>query len=160
MTDERIKEAIDAWNVLSDATTISMSMDWILHDSKISRSFNCYDHYTDNTGEYWHLNVDNIISCIVARYNGDKELTLQSHIEIVDPDTGDWDGEDYDVSSFRVCDHCGKIMREGWYLNGEYACSEGCAIHLYGGDEEQFKKDLDDEESESSSTECYWTRWY
>lgn len=34
----------------------------------------------------------------------------------------------------RRCDHCGKPMKEGYYLAGEYACSDECCLALYDGE--------------------------
>lgn len=64
-----------------------------------------------------------------------------------------------DVSDYRVCSHCGKHFHEGYYLGDEYACSEECAVALYGGDREQFEADLEMEETEPGTTECYWSVW-
>lgn len=61
---------------------------------------------------------------------------------------------------FRICSHCGKKIEEGYHLSGEYACSDECAIALYDGNEQQLKEDLEEEENESGSTDCYWTTWY
>lgn len=57
----------------------------------------------------------------------------------------------------RRCDHCGKPMKEGYYLGGEYACSDECCLALYNGDEKQMKEDLSHAEEEDG--ECYWTEW-
>ena len=54
----------------------------------------------------------------------------------------------------RVCTKCGNVMREGYYLGGEYACSYECAVALYGGDIAQMEEDLND-----GSDECYYTVW-
>ena len=62
-------------------------------------------------------------------------------------------------SNYRVCSHCGKHFHEGYFLGGEYACSEECAVALYGGDREQFEADLEMEETEPGTTECYWSVW-
>lgn len=59
----------------------------------------------------------------------------------------------------RVCSHCGKHFHEGYFLGDEYACGEECAIALYGGDREQFEEDLQTEEQEPGTTECYWSVW-
>ena len=56
---------------------------------------------------------------------------------------------DPDDENVRRCDHCGKPMREGYYLSGEYACSDECALALYHGDKAQMEED----------GECYWTEW-
>lgn len=62
----------------------------------------------------------------------------------------------------RVCDVCGQWHTEGYYVGEEdYACSEECAIELYGGDEESFKADLallDDPDTADSAC-TYWTEW-
>ena len=60
---------------------------------------------------------------------------------------------------YRICSHCGKKMEEGYYLNGDYACSDECAIALYDGDEEELRRDLEEEDLECGSTDCYWTEW-
>lgn len=62
-------------------------------------------------------------------------------------------------SGCRVCSHCGKHFHEGWFLGNEYACSEECAVALYGGDRELFEADLETEENEPGTTECYWSVW-
>ena len=62
-------------------------------------------------------------------------------------------------SNYRVCSHCGKHFHEGYFLGDEYACSEECAVALYGGDREQFEADLEMEETEPGTTECYWSVW-
>lgn len=76
--------------------------------------------------------------------------------------------DEFDVYSIdgtvRVCDHCGKFMFEGYYLAGEYACSEECAVELYPDTmsreerEQQFKDDLQFDE-DNCTGECYWTEW-
>lgn len=58
----------------------------------------------------------------------------------------------------RVCSHCGMPMKEGYYLAGEYACSNECAIALYDGDEKQFNEDLQYDE-EYNTGEVYYTEW-
>lgn len=62
-------------------------------------------------------------------------------------------------SNYRVCSHCGKHFHEGYFLGDEYACSEECAVALYGGDREQFEADLEMEETEPGTTGCYWSVW-
>jgi hypothetical protein len=57
----------------------------------------------------------------------------------------------------RMCDHCGKPMKEGYYLGGEYACSDECCLALYKGDKEQMDEDLS--HAEENDAECYWTEW-
>ncbi len=38
-----------------------------------------------------------------------------------------------DIESIRICDHCGAIMQEGWYLDCcGYACSDECAKEIMG----------------------------
>lgn len=64
---------------------------------------------------------------------------------------------DTDDENIRRCDHCGKPMREGYYLGGEYACSDECALALYHGDKAQMEEDLSHAEEEDG--ECYWTEW-
>ena len=58
----------------------------------------------------------------------------------------------------RRCSHCGKPMKEGYYIDGEYACDNTCAIALYNGDAEQFRADLElDEECNYGCV--YYTEW-
>lgn len=64
---------------------------------------------------------------------------------------------DPDDENVRRCDHCGKPMKEGYYLGGEYACCDECALALYNGDKEQMEEDLSHAEEEDG--ECYWTEW-
>ena len=48
-------------------------------------------------------------------------------------------------------------MREGYYLGGEYACSDECAQALYHGDKAQLEEALSHAEEEDG--ECYWAEW-
>lgn len=64
---------------------------------------------------------------------------------------------DPDDENVRRCDHCGKPMKEGYYLGGEYACSDECALALYNGDKAQMDEDLS--HAEENDGECYWTEW-
>lgn len=57
-----------------------------------------------------------------------------------------------------VCHHCGKPMTEGYYLDGDYACSDECAIALYDGDADRLWPDLDKEGNEEYPR-CYWCQW-
>ena len=58
----------------------------------------------------------------------------------------------------RVCDCCGKPMKEGFVLGGcELACSRECAIKLYGGDEKAFNEDLSLADTDEGDT--YYTEW-
>ena len=63
----------------------------------------------------------------------------------------------FDSDNLRFCDHCGLPMTEGYYLAGEYACCDECALVLYNGNEAQMKEDLSHAEEEDG--ECYWTEW-
>ena len=94
-----------------------------------------------------------------------------------------------DCDSLRVCDQCGALMSEGWYLcDAGYACSDECAAKSEGISMEQFEKwriykddiiewlaDHNDPRTidELSKEECdaivevvadgkdyYWTQWY
>ncbi len=64
---------------------------------------------------------------------------------------------DPDDENVRRCDHCGKPMREGYYLDGEYACSDEYALALCHGDKAQMEEALSQAEEENG--ECYWTEW-
>jgi hypothetical protein len=62
----------------------------------------------------------------------------------------------------RICDVCGKWHEEGYWVDEmNYACSEECAIKLYGGDEEAFKADLAllDNPETADRAYTYWTTW-
>ena len=62
----------------------------------------------------------------------------------------------------RICDVCGGWHCEGYYV-GEtnYACSEKCALHYYGGDKEAFEEDLAklDDPDLADYADTYWTTW-
>lgn len=57
----------------------------------------------------------------------------------------------------RVCSHCGKPMTSGYYLAGEYACSDECCLALYDGDVAQMKEDLSHACEDNCDT--YYTDW-
>lgn len=62
----------------------------------------------------------------------------------------------------RICDVCGKWHTEGYHI-GEcnYACSEECALHYYGGDKNAFEEDLAllDDPATADDADTYWTEW-
>lgn len=62
-----------------------------------------------------------------------------------------------EVEAYRRCSHCGKPMKSGFYLDGEYACSEDCVKALYGGGDDAWDKYLAD--YDDGNGECYYTEW-
>lgn len=84
--------------------------------------------------------------------------TPQTEVRTAEPMQSGTD-ELNDECGYRICSHCGKRFHEGYYLGDEYACSEECAVALYGGDRELFEADLEMEENEPDTTECYWSVW-
>lgn len=63
----------------------------------------------------------------------------------------------FGTENFRLCEHCGYPMKEGYYLGGEYACCEQCALALYDGDKDAMDADLS--HADEIDGECYWTEW-
>lgn len=57
----------------------------------------------------------------------------------------------------RCCDYCGKPMKEGYYLFGEYACSDECCLALFNGDKKQMDESLSDDSGDNDT--YYWTEW-
>lgn len=57
----------------------------------------------------------------------------------------------------RICDNCGKVMHEGYVVNGnsyaEHYCSEECLYKHYS--REEYEEMYDDGDGDS-----YWTEWY
>ena len=53
----------------------------------------------------------------------------------------------------RKCDCCGKGMDDGYYLDGEYICSDECFDKTYTS-EERTAMDVGGDDSD-----CYWTEW-
>lgn len=45
-----------------------------------------------------------------------------------------------EIDSCRVCSECGKIMQEGWYNMGKYACSDECVMKQDGITKEEFDR--------------------
>lgn len=81
--------------------------------------------------------------------------------------------EDDDDFNLKLCDTCGEWMLEGYYLAGDYACCEDCAIQNYMNSsynhsddgkvtrekaEELFRKDLDLDEQYNLG-QVYYTDW-
>ena len=74
----------------------------------------------------------------------------------------------------RVCDACGKWITEGYYLDGDYACSDECAVALYQrymwdadtpdhkvskeAAEKQLRYDLEKDDEECIG-DNYYTEW-
>lgn len=65
--------------------------------------------------------------------------------------------EEENDDHIRRCDHCKRPMKDGYYLGGEYACSDECALVLYDGDRARMEEDLAHADEEDG--ECYWTEW-
>lgn len=57
----------------------------------------------------------------------------------------------------RCCDYCGKPMKKGYYLFGEYACSDECCLALFNGDKEEMDESLSDDSGDNDT--YYWTEW-
>lgn len=57
----------------------------------------------------------------------------------------------------RRCDNCGKPMSAGYYLAGEFACSDECCLALYNGDREQMEEDLS--HAHEIWSDIYYTEW-
>jgi hypothetical protein len=96
----------------------------------------------------------------------------ESHNAFVRYEDAEWDiynGGHYYISGFevskgtilattverwgRVCDVCGEWHTEGyWVCEENYACSEKCAIKLYGGNERYFRYDI-------ARKETSWVQW-
>lgn len=57
----------------------------------------------------------------------------------------------------RRCDNCGKPMSSGYYLAGEFACSDECCLALYNGDREQMEEDLS--HAHEMWSDIYYTEW-
>lgn len=90
-----------------------------------------------------------IIQEVVGKYNKSVTKVMQStYVEKLDSDDND---------HIRRCVVCGKPIKEGYYLGGEYACSDDCALALYNGDEKQMYIDL--HYPDKASGECYWAAW-
>lgn len=90
-----------------------------------------------------------IIQEVVGKYNKSINKVIQSTY------VGKLESDDDD--HIRRCVQCGKPMKEGYYLGGEYACSDNCALELYNGDEKQMHVDLS--HADEDDGECYWTAW-
>lgn len=118
-------------------------------------------------------------------FPGIKKALEEGDGDIREKILGTW----LDVDCVRVCTYCGKIMEEGWYLDGKgYACSDECAAKSEGITMEDFNKyriykddilqylkdkgdsrnieDLSQEECDDilgkifDNMNCYYTEWY
>lgn len=52
----------------------------------------------------------------------------------------------------RVCDICGKPMKEGYFVLGTYYCSDECLS-------KDFTREEFDEMYKDGEDEAYWTEW-
>jgi len=90
-----------------------------------------------------------IIQEVVGKYSKSITKVIQSTY------VGKLNSDDDD--HIRRCVICGKPMKEGYYLGGEYACSDDCTLALYNGDEKQMYIDL--HHADEDGGECYWIAW-
>ena len=68
-------------------------------------------------------------------------------LETLGADRPDWIGN----NNARKCTHCGKKMREGYFVeDDEYYCTDGCLYQHYTAEEynEMYQNDI-----------AYWTEW-
>ena len=73
------------------------------------------------------------------------------------PDCGGTNVEDLDeLDEARVCTHCGKVMHEGYMIDGgnAYYCSDECMDAHYTPEEKAAA--LEDAEGDGDT---YWTEW-
>lgn len=85
------------------------------------------------------------------------EQVPDSHVMIESlRDANEYTGKRYVEGEkfYRKCDCCGDGMDEGYYLDGEYACSEECL------DKKYTKEEQAEMEIGADHSECYWTDWY
>ena len=83
--------------------------------------------------------------------------SIANHIEGAGMDTKRMFMNLFDDTPFRLCDHCGKFFEQGYILVTEYACSDECAVALYGGNEEALRADLAEEGDEIYYSD--WSEW-
>lgn len=57
----------------------------------------------------------------------------------------------------QICEHCGKLMWEGYSWDGTTYCDDACVMAGENIDRKQFNKDL--ENAEDPDWPCYWTQW-
>ena len=95
MTQERLQQAKEAFAKVQNLLKEAGHPEDMLN--RFHNSVYCFDSIPDV--EYW-INVDDIISVqIFNDYNdGDDEWFINPNIEIIDPDTDDWDGVKYNVN--------------------------------------------------------------
>lgn len=63
---------------------------------------------------------------------------------------------EYEIENVRVCDHCHRLMNQGWlYMGGETYCSDRCMMA------EHPEEDLTEIKlhAEDDVSETYWTEW-
>lgn len=118
--------------------------------------------YTDKNGLVGIKDKKGNIIVDPDEYNQDTideiaEYLVNGKIEELDIDERNEFLEDYGITRLRVCDVCGKLYHEGYYLDGDYACDDECAIELYKGDEFVFRTDL--EHADEDDGNVYWTAW-
>lgn len=101
-----------------------------------------------------------------------KRLVENANVAVMRDFVETFFGDD-DEFSLKICDTCGNWMLEGYYLAGEYACCEECAILNYMNESynhssngkvsrekatELFHRDLDLDEKNCLG-EVYYTDW-
>lgn len=102
----------------------------------------------------------------LALYNGARlsEMTDAYHLALWfegAPENVKWeflDSFNEENNNLRVCSHCGKFMFEGYLLDYQYACSDECAIALYGGYEKRLREDIRMSVEEDEG-DYFWTEW-
>ena len=93
-------------------------------------SARCYDEIVEKVKEQVGEDAFEYIFPAVkkALEEGSGKIREQILIEWLDCDT------------CRVCTECGKIMHEGWYNMGAYACSDECVMKQDGISQEEFDR--------------------
>lgn len=118
----------------------------------------CAEEHADGSEWCIYRNEDSDECVETVRIAPQSPGTPQTEVRTAEPMQSGTD-ELNDECGYRICSHCGRRFHEGYYLGDEYTCSEECAVALYGGDRELFEADLEMEENEPGTTECYWSVW-
>lgn len=98
---------------------------------------------------------------LIEKGNSKEDATAICETLINNPQVRDHIIEHHELDSVRVCEHCGKLMNEGYLVNDfNTYCSEECAraaTAKMGWTEEMFNERLADADSEDAC--IYWTQW-
>ena len=96
---------------------------------------------------------------IAKRCNKDDAEDIAKAL-IAEPDKREGIIEEWELESLRICEHCGKLMHEGYMVDDCCTyCSKECVMQDTGWSKEEFDNEIAVVSTNPDNTRIYYTSW-